>query len=116
MAGLVRAAAAPLDDEPVNGLRRLKLRRIRQLAPGFCITARTERWRPEEFLRVLVTEECAARDQQRRAATAHAAFPVVKPDDFDLSPRRSAGTPSTTCPAWSGSHRSQRRLGGPTGH
>ena len=42
MAGLsALPAAAPLDDELVNGLRRLKLRRIRQLAPELCITART---------------------------------------------------------------------------
>ena len=88
MAGLsALPAAAPLDDELVNGLRRLKLRRIRQLAPELCITARTQRWRPEEFLRVLVTEECAARDQSNRELRLRtAAFPVVKTlDDFDLS-------------------------------
>ena len=60
-------SAAVLDDEIVHGLRRLKLRRrIRQLAPELCVTARTQRWRPEEFLRVLVSEECAARDESNR--------------------------------------------------
>jgi len=66
MAGLTPLPAAALDDELVNGLRRLKLRRIRQLAPEVCVTARTQRWRPEELLRVLVAEECAARDQSNR--------------------------------------------------
>ena len=66
MASLTALPPPALDDELVNGLRRLKLRRIRQLAPELCLTARTQRWRPEELLRVLVTEECAARDQSNR--------------------------------------------------
>lgn len=80
-------SAAPLDDEIVHGLRRLKLRRIRQLAPELCVTARTQRWRPEEFLRVLVSEECAARDESNRELRLRtAAFPLRKTlDEFDLS-------------------------------
>ena len=88
MAGVSLApSAAALDDEIVSGLRRLKLRRIRQLAPELCVTARTQRWRPEEFLRVLVTEECAARDESNRELRLRtAAFPLRKTlDAFDLT-------------------------------
>lgn len=63
----------------MQGLRRLKLRRIRQLAPELCVTARTQRWGPEEFLRILVAEECAARDDSNRELRLRtAAFPVHK--------------------------------------
>lgn len=84
------AAVSPpdvLEEQLVAGLRRLKLRRIRQLAPELCATARTQRWRPEEFLRVLVSEECAARDESNRVLRVRTAnFPVLKTlDDFDLS-------------------------------
>jgi DNA replication protein DnaC len=83
------AAVTPeaLDDQLVTGLRRLKLRRIRQLAPELCTTARTQRWRPEEFLRVLVSEECAARDESNRVLRLRTAnFPVVKTlEDFELN-------------------------------
>ncbi|MGH3576265.1 MAG: IS21-like element helper ATPase IstB [Mycobacterium sp.] len=80
-------ATMALEDELVQGLRRLKLRSIRQLAPELCITARTQRWRPEEFLRVLVSAECAARDESNRELRLRtAAFPVRKTlDEFDLS-------------------------------
>lgn len=85
MAGVT--AADVLDDELLSGLRRLKLRRIRQVAPELCITARTQRWRPEEFLRILVSEECIARDESARAQRMRTAgFPVVKTlDGFDLA-------------------------------
>jgi DNA replication protein DnaC len=88
MAGVsVVPAVMALEDELVMGLRRLKLRRMRQLAPELCVTARTQRWRPEEFLRVLVSEECAARDESNRELRVRtAAFPVHKTlDGFDLS-------------------------------
>jgi DNA replication protein DnaC len=69
----------PLEPELLDGLKRLKLRRMRQLAAQICLTARTQRWRPEEVLRVLVEEECRARDESNRL-TRHrqAAFPVLK--------------------------------------
>ena len=77
MAGVIQPEV--LDDELLGGLRRLKLRRIRQLAPELCVTARTQRWRPEEFLRVLVSAECAARDDSNRDLRLRtAAFPVAK--------------------------------------
>jgi len=53
MASVTAAPPQGLDEELTSGLRRLKLRRIRQLAPELCITARTQRWRPEEFLQTL---------------------------------------------------------------
>src|SRR5262249_6445771 len=57
---MVTAVAEQLDPELVGRLRRLKLRRIREVAGEVCLTARTQRWRPEELLRVLVAEECKA--------------------------------------------------------
>ena len=39
------------DTALVSGLRRLKLRRVRQLVPEGCQTAATQRWRAEELLR-----------------------------------------------------------------
>lgn len=70
---------APLDADLVAGLRRLKLRRVRELAPELLQTARTQRWRPEELLRVLVSEELQARDVSRREARMRlASFPVHK--------------------------------------
>jgi DNA replication protein DnaC len=84
---VVPVSADPLDPTLVQGLRRLKLRRLRQVAPEVCQTARTQRWRPEELLRVLVEEECKARDESnRRMRLKLAAFPVHKTlQDFDLS-------------------------------
>jgi DNA replication protein DnaC len=73
------SAVEQLDPALVDGLRRLKLRRIRQLAAEVCQTARTQRWRPEEVLRVLVNEEVKARDESGRLARLkQAAFPVHK--------------------------------------
>jgi DNA replication protein DnaC len=76
-----------LEPEQLEGLKRLKLRRMRQLAPQLCLTARTQRWRPEELLRVLVEEECKARDESNRL-TRHrlTGFPVIKDlASFDLT-------------------------------
>ncbi|MGI0129051.1 MAG: ATP-binding protein, partial [Thermoplasmata archaeon] len=80
--GLRMAVVTPpdtLDEELIAGLRRLKLRRIRELAPELCLTARTQRWRPEELLRVLIREECLARDGSNREQRLRSAgFPVAK--------------------------------------
>jgi DNA replication protein DnaC len=71
----------------VEGLKRLKLASMRRLAPELLVTAKTQRWNPEEFLRTLVEAEIAARD----ASNAHtrrrqAAFPVVKTlEEFDVA-------------------------------
>jgi DNA replication protein DnaC len=89
VAGLsaVQPVEQGLDGELLEGLKRLKLRRIRELAPELCVTARAQRWRPEELLRVLVDEECRARDESNRVNRhRHAGFPVLKDlESFDLS-------------------------------
>ena len=51
------------------GLRRLKLATIRQLAPELLLTAKTQRWAPEEVLRTLVEAEVASRDASNTAAS-----------------------------------------------
>lgn len=69
------------------GLRRLKLAAMRQLAPELMLTAKTQRWAPEEVLRALVEAEIAARDaSNQRARLKAAAFPVLKTlEEFDLA-------------------------------
>jgi DNA replication protein DnaC len=59
--------AKPPEPELGAGLRRLKLRRARELAPELLQTARTQRWRPEELLAVLVREEIEARERSNLA-------------------------------------------------
>ena len=80
------ARSAPeLPADLAAGLRRLKLAAMRQLGPDLLLTAKTQRWAPEELLRTLVEAEITARDASN---TAHrrkaAAFPVAKTlDEFD---------------------------------
>ena len=80
----VEAPALPVD--LVAGLKRLKLAKVRAIAPDVLQTARTQRWKPEEVLRVLVEAEIAARDDSNNRARLRAAgFPVVKTfDDFTV--------------------------------
>ena len=49
------------------GLRRLKLRTMRALAPEVLQTAKVQRWAPDELLRTLVDAEIGARDQAGEA-------------------------------------------------
>ena len=82
------AATVPaLDADLTAGLRRLKLAAMRQLAPELLVTAKTQRWTPEEVLRALVEAEITARDDSNaRARLKAATFPVVKTtDEFDLA-------------------------------
>ena len=74
-----RTAAAPLPADLEAGLKRLKLSTIRRDGPDVLLTAKTQRWTPEETLRVLVDMEIASRDASncRHRMTA-ARFPVVK--------------------------------------
>src|SRR4029450_8214851 len=67
--------------------RRLKLAAMRQLAPELLLTAKTQRWAPEELLRTLIEAEITARDASNaRTRMKAAAFPVIKTlDEFDLS-------------------------------
>ncbi len=61
------------------GLRRLKLRAMRSLAPEVLQTAKVQRWAPDELLRTLVDAEVAARDQANEANRRRlAGFPVAK--------------------------------------
>ena len=80
-------APPPLAADLNAGLRRLKLAAIRRLAPELLVTARTQRWDPEEFLRTLIEAEICARDESNaRTRMRQAAFPVTKTlDEFDLA-------------------------------
>jgi DNA replication protein DnaC len=83
----VTAKAPVLAPDLVEGLRRLKLAAMRQLAPELLLTAKTQRWAPEELLRTLIEAEITARDASNaRTRMKAAAFPVIKTlDEFDLS-------------------------------
>ena len=69
------------------GLKRLKMAGMRRLAPELLLTAKTQRWNPEEFLRTLVEAEIAARDASNAATRRRqAGFPVTKIlDDYYLT-------------------------------
>jgi DNA replication protein DnaC len=77
--------ALPADLEA--GLRRLKLARVRALAPELLATAKIQRWSPEEVLRTLIEAEITAREASNTAARLKAAaFPVHKSlDSFDVA-------------------------------
>ncbi|GAB4078471.1 IS21-like element helper ATPase IstB [Nostocoides australiense] len=76
-----------LDADLTAGLRRLKLAAMRQLAPELLVTAKTQRWSPQEVLRARVEAEISARDaSNERARLKAAAFPVAKTvEEFDLA-------------------------------
>src|SRR5215217_8309114 len=98
-------AAPTLAADLTAGLKRLKMAGMRRLAPELLVTAKTQRWNPEEFLRTLVEAEIAARDESNaRIRRRQACFPVSKTlDAFDLTPLQSRGPPSTTSLASNGS-------------
>jgi DNA replication protein DnaC len=68
------------------GLKRLKLAAIRHNAPEVLLTAKTQRWTPEETLRVLIETEVTARDESNTRSRMKAArFPIEKTlDEFQL--------------------------------
>lgn len=74
--------AADLD----AGLRQLKLAAVRRTAAEVLLTAKTQRWTPEEVLRTLIETEIAARDASNTATRLKAAaFPVTKTlEGFDV--------------------------------
>ena len=80
------AAAPPLAAGLTEGLRRLKPAAMRQLAPELLLTAKTQRWAPEELPRTLVEAEISARDASNaRTRLKNAAFPVTRTlDESDL--------------------------------
>lgn len=81
----MNAPAPVLAPDLVEGLRRLKLAAMRRLAPELLVTAKTQRWAPEELLRTLVEAEITARDASNtRTRLKAAAFPVTKTlEEFD---------------------------------
>jgi DNA replication protein DnaC len=83
----VSTAPPPLAADLTAGLKRLKLAAMRRLAPDLLVTARTQRWNPEEFLRTLIEAEITARDESNaRTRMRQAAFPVTKTlGEFDLA-------------------------------
>jgi DNA replication protein DnaC len=85
----------PLAADLAAGLRRLKLATMRQLAPELLITAKTQRWAPEELLRTLIDAEITARDASNAATRMKtAAFPVTKTlDELD---RKACSIPGPT--------------------
>ena len=70
------ASTAPaLSADLVAGLCRLKVATVRRLAPELCLTARTQRWGPEELLRALIEADIAAREESNlRGRLMHAGF------------------------------------------
>lgn len=82
-----RNAAPTLAADIEAGLKRLKLSTIRREAPEVLLTAKTQRWAPEETLRVLVDMEIASRDESNcRARMSAARFPIVKTlGEFNLA-------------------------------
>ena len=81
------ATPPPLAADLEAALRRLKLAAVRRLAPEVLLTARTQRWPPDELLRTLLEAELAARDASNTRARLRAAgFPVTKTlDEFDVT-------------------------------
>ena len=77
----------PLPADLNDGLKRLKMAAMRRLAPELLVTAKTQRWKPEEFLRTLVEAEITARDASNaRTRMRAAAFPVLKRlEEFDVA-------------------------------
>jgi len=84
---MVATTPAPLSADLELGLRRLKLASMRRVAPEMLVTAKTQRWAPEELLRALVEVEITARDASNvRLRTKAACFPTVKTlQEFDLT-------------------------------
>jgi DNA replication protein DnaC len=84
---MTAAASPPLAADLDAGLRRLKLAAMRRLAPELMVTAKTQRWSPEEFLRTLLDAEMTSRDESNaRARMKAAAFPVIKTiAEFDVA-------------------------------
>ncbi|WP_226874684.1 ATP-binding protein [Microbispora sitophila] len=110
-------AAPPLPADLDAALRRLKLAAICRLSPELLVTARTQRWNPEEFLRTLIDAELAARDESNaRTRMKAAALPVIKRSRSSTSwPLPSRGRRSTTWPRWNGSAPENYCAVGPAG-
>ncbi len=84
MTATVAPALAP---DLEAALRRLKLAVVRRLAPELLMTARTQRWAPDELLRTVLEAELAARDASNARTRLRAAgLPIGKMlDEFALA-------------------------------
>src|SRR5581483_7664685 len=84
---MTAAVPPPLAADLTAGLRRLKLASMRRIAPELLVTAKTQRWSPEDFLRTLVEAEITSRDASNTRARLKAAnFPVAKRlEEFDVA-------------------------------
>ena len=84
---MTATAPPPLPADLTDGLKRLKLSAMRSLAPELLVTAKTQRWKPEEFLRTLIEAEITSRDASNaRNRMRAAAFPVAKTlAEFDVA-------------------------------
>jgi DNA replication protein DnaC len=92
---MTASSPPPLPADLTEGLKRLKMAAMRRLAPELLVTAKTQRWKPEEFLRTLVEAEIAARDASNaRTRLRQAAFPVTKTlAEFDV---KASSVPAAT--------------------
>ena len=81
------AAPKALPGDLEGGLRRLRLGAMRRVAPELLVTAKTQRWTPEDFLRTLVETEIASRDASNaRGRLKAASFPVRKTlEEFNVA-------------------------------
>lgn len=95
----------PLPADLIEGLKRLKMAAMRRLAPELLVTAKTQRWKPEEFLRTLVEAEIAARDASNaRTGYGRPRSRSPRPWPSSTSRRlRSRPRRSTTSRPWNGS-------------
>ena len=101
------APAPVLPADLTAGLRRLKLDAMRQLAPELLLTAKTQRWAPEEVLRTLIEAEIASGTpptpgpalKLRRSRSSRPSRSSTCP------PRASQRPPGTTSRRWNGSAR-----------
>ena len=67
------------------GLRRLRLGAMRRLCPELLVLAKTQRWKPEEFLRTLIEAEIACVTRRTPESPPSGRFPVTKIlDEFDV--------------------------------
>ena len=76
----------PLPADLNEGLKRLKMAAMRRLAPELLVTAKTQRWKPEEFLRTLIEAEIATRDASKaRTLLVSRGVPGHQDAEFDVA-------------------------------
>lgn len=81
------AAPPALPTDLDAGFRRLRQGAMRRLSAELLVTAKTQRWAPEEFLRTFIEAEIASRDASNaRERMRQAAFSVTKTlEEFDVA-------------------------------